>query len=187
MAPEIWWYLARATGLVAWALAVGSLLVGLALATRAMGPKPKGPWLLDLHRWLGGLAVVFTALHVGALIADSYLDFSVIDAVVPFAAVWRPGAVAWGVAALWVMVPIEVTSLLMRRLPKRLWRAVHLSSYALAVMATLHGATAGTDVGHPAVAWAVLGSIAGATFFVAYRRFAPKKPARRIPAREATT
>ncbi len=186
MAPEIWWHLARATGLVAWALAVASLHLGLALATRAMGPKPKGPWLLDLHRWLGGLAVVFTAAHIGALIADSYVTFDLGDALVPFAAAWRPGAVAWGVLALWLMVAIEVTSLLMRRLPKRVWRSVHLTSYLLAVSATLHGVTAGTDVGNPAVAWTVLGSIAVATFFVAYRRLAPKKPTRRIPARRAT-
>lgn len=181
MAPEIWWYVARATGLVAWALAVGSLLLGLALATRAMGPKPKGPWLLDLHRWFGGLAVVFTAAHIGALIADSYVSFDLADALVPFAADWQPGAVAWGVIAFWLMLAIEVTSLGMRRIPKRLWRAVHLTSYGLAVMATLHGVTAGTDVGHPAVAWAVLGAIATTSFFVAYRRFAPRKAVRQIP------
>lgn len=185
IAPEIWWYLARATGLVAWGLAVGSLLVGLALATRAMGPNPKGPWLLDLHRWLGGLAVVFTAGHIAALIADSFVAFDVVDALVPFAAGWRPGAVAWGVVALWLMAAIEVTSLMMKRIPKRIWRAVHLSSYVLAVTATLHGVTAGTDVGHPAVAWVVLGSIAAATFFVAYRRVAPVRGARRAPARTA--
>ena len=181
MAPELWWYLARATGLVAWALAVGSLLLGLALATRAMGPKPSGPWLLDLHRWLGGLAVLFTAAHVGSLIADSYVAFDLVDALVPLASGWKPGAVAWGVMALWLMVAIEVTSLLMRRIPKRVWRAVHLSSYALAVTATIHGVTAGTDVGHPAVAWTVLGVIVSASFFVAYRRFAPKRARRQIP------
>jgi DMSO/TMAO reductase YedYZ heme-binding membrane subunit len=185
MAPEVWWHLARATGLVAWALAVGSLLVGLALATRAMGPAPKGPWLLDLHRWLGGLAVVFTIGHVASLMADSFVQLDLVDVLVPMASPWRPGAVAWGVVALWTMAAIEVTSLLMRRIPKRAWRAVHLSSYALAVTATLHGVTAGTDVGHPAVAWAVLGSIGAATFFVVYRRLAPAKPARRIPARPA--
>lgn len=183
IAPAIWWYLARATGLVAWALAVGSLLLGLALATRAMGPKPKGPWLLDLHRWLGGLALSFTAAHVGALIADSFVAFDLADVLVPFAAGWRPGAVAWGVVALWLLVAIEVTSLLMRRIPKRAWRAVHLSSYGLAVTATLHGVTAGTDVGHPAVAWVVLLVIAAATFFVAYRRVAPARGARRATAR----
>jgi predicted ferric reductase len=183
MADEIWWYLARSTGLVAWALAVGSLLLGLALATRAMGPQPKGPWLLDLHRWTGGLAVLFTGAHIGALIADSYLQLDVVDALVPFASDWRPGAVAWGVVALWLLLAIEVTSLLMKRIPKRVWRTVHLSSYGLAVTATLHGVTAGSDVGHPLVAWAVLGTLAAATFFVAYRRLAPRRGARSAPAR----
>jgi predicted ferric reductase len=179
IAPEIWWYLARATGLVAWALAVGSLLVGLALATRAMGSNPKGPWLLDLHRWLGGLAVAFTGAHIGALVADSYVTFDVVDALVPFASEWRAGAVAWGVLAFWLMAAIEASSLMMRRIPKRIWRSIHLSSYGLAVTATVHGVTAGTDVGHPAVAWIVLGSIATATFFVAYRRVAPARGTRR--------
>ena len=181
MAPEIWWYVARATGLVAWALAVGSLLLGLALATRAMGPKPRGPWLLSLHRWLGGLAVLFTAAHIGSLIADSFVTFDVVDVLVPFAAHWKPGAVAWGVVAFWLMVAIEVTSLLMARIPKRVWHAVHLSSYALAVLATIHGVAAGTDTGNPAVAWIVLGTIAAATFFLAYRRFAPRPARRQVP------
>ena len=180
MAPETWWYVARATGLVAWALAVGSLLLGLALATRAMGSKPNGPWLLAVHRWLGGLTVLFVAAHIGALIADSFVAFDLVDALVPFAAGWKPGAVAWGVVAFWLLLAIEVTSLLMRRIPKRVWRAVHLSSYGLAVMATLHGVSAGTDVGNPAVAWTVLGVIAATSFFVAYRRFAPKKAARSV-------
>lgn len=186
MSGQLWWYVARATGLVAWALAVGSLLLGLALATRAMGPKPTGPWLLDLHRWTGGMAVALTGAHVVALIADSYVHFDVADVLVPFAAGWRPGAVAWGVAAFWLLLAVEVTSLLRRRLPRALWRAVHLSSYAVAVAATVHGVTAGTDAGHPAVAWAVLAGLGSSTFFVAYRRVAPKKPARRIPARPST-
>jgi predicted ferric reductase len=187
IAPEIWWYLARATGLGAWGLAVASLLAGLALATRAMGPNPKGPWLLDLHRWLGGLAVVFTGAHVAALIADSYVTFDLVDALVPFAAGWKPGAVAWGVVALWLLVAIEVTSLMMKRIPRRIWRSVHLTSYGLAVTATLHGVTAGADVGHPAVAWVVLATIAAATFFVAYRRAAPTRGAARTPARAGSS
>lgn len=183
MSEQLWWHLARATGLVAWALAVGSLLLGLALATRAIGPNPKGPWLLDLHRWTGGLAVAFTGAHVAALLADSFVHFDLVDVLVPLASDWRPGAVAWGVVALWLLVAIEVTSLLKRRLPKALWRAVHLSSYAVAVAATVHGLTAGTDAGHPAMAWGVLAVAGGATFFLAYRRVAPKKPARKIPER----
>jgi hypothetical protein len=35
--PQLWWYLARATGVIAWAGAVGAVLVGLALASRIGG------------------------------------------------------------------------------------------------------------------------------------------------------
>jgi hypothetical protein len=53
------------------------------------------------------------------------------------------------------MVAIELTSLAMRRLPRRLWRWVHMTSFLLAVSATVHGLTAGTDARHPAVRWGV--------------------------------
>ena len=42
---------------------------------------------------------------------------------------------------------IEVTSLLQRRIPRRLWHAVHLSSFGLFAFATIHALTAGTDAG----------------------------------------
>ena len=185
MDEKLWWYLARATGLVAWGLAVASILLGLALASRALGKKPPAPWLLALHRWTGGLTIAFTLGHVGALAADSFVHFGWADVVVPFASAWRTTAVAWGVIAMWLLVAIEVTSLQMRRLPKRAWRAVHLSSYAVAVLSTLHAFTAGTDTRSGAFAWVAVAAIAATTFFAAYRRLAPAKAVRasRVPAR----
>ena len=72
MNEQFWWYVSRSAGVVAWALALASVLWGIALATRALGPNPKAPWLLDLHRHLGGLTVLFTGIHLGALVADNY-------------------------------------------------------------------------------------------------------------------
>ena len=178
MDEKLWWYLARAMGLVAWGLAVTSILLGLALASRALGKKPPAPWLLALHRWTGGLTIAFTLGHVGALVADSFVHFGVADVVVPFAAAWRTTAVAWGVIAMWLLVAIEVTSLQMRRLPKRAWRAIHLSSYAVAVLSTVHAFTAGTDTRSDAFAWVAVAAIAATTFFAVYRRLAPAKAAR---------
>ena len=100
MNPQTWWYLARASGIVSWLMLTASVLWGAALAIRASGPHVRPAWILDLHRWLGGLAVTFTAIHVGALVADSYVDFGFLDIVVPFASDWQPGAVAWGVVAM---------------------------------------------------------------------------------------
>lgn len=178
MDEKLWWYLSRATGLVAWGLAVASIVLGLALASRALGKRPPAPWLLALHRWTGGLTIAFTVGHVAALVADSFVHFGWVDVLVPFASSWRPAAVAWGVIALWLLVAIELTSWQMRRLPTRLWRSVHLSSYLVAVLATLHGFTAGTDTRSGAFAGVAVAAIGATAFFAVYRALAPIKGAR---------
>src|SRR6478736_4948989 len=58
------WDVARAGGLVAWGLATASVMWGLVLSTRLMRKRPWPAWFLDLHRLLGGLAVIFTVIHV---------------------------------------------------------------------------------------------------------------------------
>ena len=140
-----WWYLSRASGIVAWALLAASVLWGLLLSTRVFDRNPGPKWFTDLHRFLGGTAVVFVAAHVGTILADSYVHFGVADVLVPFSAKWHPVAVAWGVVAMWLLFAVEVSSLAMRFLPRRVWHAIHLSSYALFVSATLHGLSAGPD------------------------------------------
>ena len=145
MDTQLWWYTARAGGIVAWALVSLSVLWGLALSTRALGSRPRPNWLLDLHRFLGGAAVVFTGVHVVSLVLDSYITFGVEEILVPFTSSYRPAAVAWGVVALYLLAAIEITSLLRRRLSTRAWRAVHFLSFPLFVLATVHGITAGTD------------------------------------------
>lgn len=183
--PELWWYLTRATGITAWVAALGSTLAGLALATRTLGKKPKGPWLLDLHRGLAGVTLTFTALHVGSLVADSYVHFGVADVLVPLASGWKPLAVAGGVVAMWLYVAVEASSLAMRRLPKRVWRTIHLASHGAAVAATLHAFTAGTDAGHPLVVAVAVVAVSAAVFMFTYRAVQPRRAARaaRIPAR----
>jgi predicted ferric reductase len=141
------WTAARAGGIVAWALAAASILWGLAISTRATGPRPGRPWLYDLHRFLGGLAVVFTAVHVGAVLLDGFTPFGLADVLVPFAASWHPTAVAWGIVAFYLLLAVELTSLIRTRIPARLWRGVHLASFVLFVTSTIHALTAGTDRG----------------------------------------
>lgn len=142
---KIWWYLARAGGLVGWGLLSASMLWGLLLATRLFGNRPRPAWTLSLHRFLGGLALLFTAIHVGGLVADSYVHFGPAQILVPLASAWHPVAVAWGVIAFYFLLAIEGTSLMMRRLSNRAWRRVHRSSVILFTFATIHGVSAGTD------------------------------------------
>ena len=145
MNPQTWWYMSRASGMVAWMVLGATCLWGGLLTTRMLKPADRPAWLLDLHRWLGALAVVTTGLHLGALVADNYTHFGWRELFVPQASAWKRGAVTWGVIGLYLMAVVQLTSLVMKRLPRRLWHAVHMLSYVLFAMVTVHGVLAGTD------------------------------------------
>ncbi len=169
MKPQFWWYLARASGMVAWVLLASSMIWGLMVASRMVPLKTAPKWFLDMHRFLGGLAVSFMLVHVAALVADSYLHFGWREILVPYAAAYEPGAVAWGVVAAYLLVAIELTSLAMRRLPRRLWRAVHLLSYAVFAMTTVHGLFAGADARNLVFLMAMSMLIGVSLFALAFR------------------
>ena len=171
------WDAARAGGLVAWGLSTASVAWGLALSTRLLRRRPWPAWLLDLHRFLGGLAVIFTLLHVGALLVDHVVGFEVADVLVPFASTWHPVAVAWGVIAFYLLLAVELTSLARRWVGRTWWRRIHLLSFGVFALGTIHAVSAGTDT---TSAIAVAG-IAGASLPVALllgRRFGPPQPVR---------
>jgi predicted ferric reductase len=193
MHTQLWWYTVRASGITAWALTASSLLLGLTLSTRVLGKKPSGPWLLDVHRFTGGLSVIFVGVHLAALVADSYTHFGPADLVVPFASAWRPAAVALGIVAFYLLAAIEITSLMMRRIPRRWWRAVHMSSALLYVTATWHLLAAGADARNGLLLAAVWSSLLAAAFLLSIRllwRYAARTapdPRRVLDPRRAST
>jgi len=155
MSSQITWYAARAAGIVAWAVAALSVVWGLALSTHVLGRKPRPAWLFDLHRFLGGMALVFTGIHVGAILADTYVHFSLVNVLVPFTGSWHPGAVSWGIVAFYLLLAVELTSLARSHISKRLWRRVHFASFVLFATSTVHALSAGTDAGTAAFRLAV--------------------------------
>lgn len=166
MNPQLSWYLTRASGMVAWVALVASLVLGVLLATRVLKPADRPAWLLAMHRWLAGIAVVTTALHLVTLVTDSYVHFSWAELLVPGASRWKPLAVAVGVVSLYLLAAVQITSMMMRRLSRRVWKAVHLSSYALVWAVSVHAGMAGTDVTnrvYQAVALALLIAAVSAT------------------------
>ena len=96
-----------------------TLIWGLLITTKLIERRGLPAWLTDLHRYLGGLSVVFIAVHLVALVFDNYLVFSWSDLFVPFASSWKAGPVAWGIGAFWGLVVVEGTSLLQRRMKRR--------------------------------------------------------------------
>lgn len=175
MNPQLAWHIARAAGLIAWALAAAAVTWGLALSTRVTGRRPPPAWLADLHRFLGGMTVTFTAIHIGALLADTWVQFDVADILVPFASQWRPAAVAWGVVAMYLLAAVEGTSLLRRRIPTRWWRTIHQSSFALFAAGTIHLLTAGTDATNPWVLATVGVAVTAVVYLTTVRVLTPRR------------
>ncbi len=145
MNSQVWWFVSRSSGVVAWALLTLSVCWGLFISTKAVAKTTTPAPLLDLHRFLGGLSVIFTALHLVGLVADSFVYFGWKELFVPMASPWKPGPVAWGIAAMYLLIVVELTSLTMKRLPRRWWLRIHRLSFPLWVIATTHGLQAGTD------------------------------------------
>jgi DMSO/TMAO reductase YedYZ heme-binding membrane subunit len=96
------------------------------------------------------------------------------------------------VIGLYLLVAIEATSLAMRRLPRPAWRAVHLTSYGLVWLVSLHAGLAGSDtanIAYRAVALLLTaGAVAATTVRLATgaraqrRRTVPSAPSGRPPA-----
>ena len=166
---QLWWYVARSSGFVSWAAVTLSVLWGLALSTKLMGKKAPPTGLLDVHRFLGALSVIFIGVHLAALVGDSYVYFGWKELFVPMASTWQPGAVAWGIVGFYLLIAVQVTSMVMHRIPRRLWRWIHFTSFAVYGLSTVHVIEAGTDVTNPVFRYSALASVQLVIFMVGVR------------------
>lgn len=183
------WYVSRASGLIAWALVAASIVWGITLSSRLLRRRGIPAWLLDLHRYLGLLAFVFTFVHLAGLVADNYVHFGWKEIFIPMTSDWKPGAVTWGVVAFYMVVAIQITSWLMRKMPRRIWHMAHLLAYPLFVVGTVHGFQSGADRANKLVQWVallVIELVFGLTLFRALT-YTPRKRKANASAHTAAT
>lgn len=166
---QVWWYITRSSGLVAWLAATGAVSAGLAGATVRHRRAKRRRWWVDVHQGFAGLACFFAAVHVVAILADNFVDFTVLDVAVPFWGGQGDLGLASGVIALYLLAAIEATSLAMHRLPRWAWRTVHETSFALFALGTTHAALLGTDAQNPVVRAIGIGGITLIIVLVAVR------------------
>jgi DMSO/TMAO reductase YedYZ heme-binding membrane subunit len=114
------------------------------------------------------------------------VHFGPSEVLVPLAARWHPVAVAWGIVAMYLLVTVEVTSLIRTKLPPRVWRAIHRSSFGMWVLSTIHLFTAGTDAGNTALQWTTFVLTLAVVFTTVVRVLSPK-PDKRTPVRTPQT
>ena len=61
---------------------------------------------------------------------------------------------------MYLLLVVQVTSWCMKRLPRKVWHRIHLTSFAVFVMGTVHGVLAGADSSNVLVQF---GAVAGTT------------------------
>ena len=182
------WYLNRATGIVALVLMTLTLVLGVVVRRQVRLPGLPRFGVVTLHRNVSLLSALLLVTHIVAAVVDSYVSIGWISVLVPFTSGWRPVQVAIGTLAIDLLVLIVVTSLLRGRIPVRLWRGIHWTSYALWPLAFLHGLTAGTDLGSGwALAVALVCAGAAGTAAACAWTGRSTRPADRAPAALAET
>jgi DMSO/TMAO reductase YedYZ heme-binding membrane subunit len=173
------WLIARAAGLVAFALLTVSVTLGLMMSVRLLRPRRQKS-LLGWHQTLLWTALWMLALHGGAILLDPVMNFRISAVLIPGLAPWRPMTIAAGVVAGYLMLTLATSFRARRRIGQRRWRQLHYASFIAFALALAHALHAGTDLkGNVGLVFAavVLTPVLWLTFV---RILTPGRPAPRV-------
>lgn len=151
-APSPYWFVTRATGVVALVLLTGAAALGVAGVRRIQLANAR--FVLDeLHRSVSLLAVAFVGVHVATTLLDGFAPIGIIDVIVPFRSAYRPIWLGLGTVGFDLAAAVTVTSLLRDRVGYRAWRAIHWLAYLSWPLALVHSYGTGSD---PKAHWMLL-------------------------------
>jgi len=182
------WMLSRASGIVAFVLLSGSILLGLSITTRAGEGSLSRPFVFTIHQFLSVLSLTFVGVHAGALLFDGFFNFGPLEVLVPFAAPYQPFWVGLGVIAAWAAAAVTGSFWARKRIGQRAWRRLHYASFAAYVLSLGHSIFSGSDTSLPVV-WLLYAVSATAVAALLTYRVALARPASRpaAPARRYVT
>jgi sulfoxide reductase heme-binding subunit YedZ len=174
------WLVARAAGLVAFALLTVSVTLGLAFSTRLLGSR-RGKALLGWHQTVMWTAFAMLVLHMGALALDPTIRFGLVGVLVPGAAPWRPVPVAAGIVTGWVVLALAASFHVRRRIGQRRWRQMHYAGFGAFAIGLYHALNVGSDlIGTRGLILA--GIVAAPVAWLAYARILMPRAGTRRPA-----
>lgn len=152
MSANLYWYVSRGSGIVAYLLLTAAVCLGVALSRRWRPARVPRLLVDEAHRWLALVFYAFVAVHVSTIYLDSFSHFSVVDVLVPFASDYRPFWLGLGIIALELAVAIGASVWVRRWIGYRAWHILHGLNYVVFSTSLLHGLWLGSDSG---TAWAV--------------------------------
>jgi len=136
-------------GLVGVGLLAANLLLGLLMAG---GYNPARHWphvalkLFKLHNWTAYVALTTAIVHPLVLLFSATPRFRIVDLLVPAWSPVQPFSNVLGAIALYLVIMIVATSYFRRALGRQLWRSIHYTTYAAAIIFLVHGLIADPTV-----------------------------------------
>ena len=185
--PMTNWNLLRAAGIGAYLMLYLAVAWGLVATTSIISKRISKASSNLFHQFVATTGLVLLGVHLALLLIDGFMPFAPLDLILPLRSTYRPIPITLGIAAMFAMVVIMVSSWLRKPIGVRLWRAIHLAAVPAFALALGHGVFAGTDTNRPwmAAMYAITGLsvvfltiVRGLTY--GYR---PPRAERPVPAR----
>lgn len=172
MNPEplhyVWWLISRASGVVALVLVSLSVLMGLAMAARAL-PRAFKRAVARLHQHVALAALGATAGHGLSLLGDGWLRPGLRGIAIPFAISYRPVFTAAGISAGYLLTVLGPSFYLRRRIGAARWRMLHRLCPAIWALAIIHTLGAGSDATAPWLRAVMLAPVAPIVYLLVVR------------------
>jgi predicted ferric reductase len=148
--PKAYWYLSRASGLVAFALVWLSMVWGLLITSRVARRWPGVVSVGDIHQHVSLLGLGFGLFHALILLGDRYANYSLTQLLIPFTATaHKPLWVGIGQVGFYLLGIVALSFYFRPWLGNRTWKALHVLSFGVYLTALVHGVMSGTDTSVP--------------------------------------
>lgn len=139
------WYLSRATGFVAYLLLFATVVLGLSIRTKSLDRLVARWRITDIHTFLSVLVVLFVVVHVTVLLGDTFIGFSVVQLLVPFASAYLPVWTGIGILSAYLLLLVAISFPARRLTGYRFWRTLHYLTFVVYSGALVHAVFTGTD------------------------------------------
>jgi predicted ferric reductase len=164
------WYLSRASGIIAFVFLWLSMLMGLIKTTNLIPRGRSRAFAIDLHQFVSLAGLFFTVFHGVILLWDPYINMTLGQMLVPFTVFnYRPLNVGAGQVSLYLWAVLVLSSYVRKSIGRATWRMLHYLSFGVFWLVLLHGITAGSDSGTAGMQVLYWGSAGSIVFLTIYR------------------
>ena len=138
------WYLSRASGVMAYTLFWLAVVFGLLLSTR-LGKHFNAARVFALHQYLSLIAVGFAAFHAGILLADNFLNLNLWQILLPFGFQTERVGVALGQLGFWLLFICAFSFYIKKYIGQSAWRWLHFLTFMAYMFISIHVFMVGSD------------------------------------------